>query len=159
MPTINSFIELECWQLSRALAKAIFTAYTDSPTFNRDYALRDQIRKSSGSVMDNIAEGFERGNNKEFNTFLGYSSGSAAEAKSQLYRAFDSKYIDETSLTKFLAEIRMIENKIHRLQGYLIKTNIRGFRHYSVSEPTEIRYGDYSEFEGITFPWTNEPPK
>lgn len=156
MSTITNFTELDCWKLSRSLSKAIFIAYNNNISFKRDHALRDQIRRSSGSIMDNIAEGFGRGNNKEFINFLGYSSGSAAEVKSQIYRAYDSEYITEEIFKKFLEEVSLIETKIHRLQAYLKKTEIRGIRHYVAEESEEISYENFKEFENMTFPWPSK---
>src|SRR5258707_1713404 len=93
MATITKFEELEIWQMARELANEIFEVFSNSEPFSRDYKLKDQINGSSGSVMDNIAEGFERGGRNEFINFLTYSKGSAGEVKSQLYRAMDRKYI------------------------------------------------------------------
>ena len=87
---IERFEDLEIWQEARELCKYIFFI-TSSDPFNKDYKFRDQIRASSGSIMDNIAEGFERGGNKEFGQFLFIAKGSCAEVRSQSYRAFDFK--------------------------------------------------------------------
>lgn len=64
--------------------------------FARSYALKDQIDRSAGSVMDNIAEGFDGGSNAEFSRFLGYAQRSCSEVRSQLYRALDRNLIDQS---------------------------------------------------------------
>ncbi|MFP4089094.1 MAG: four helix bundle protein [Cyclobacteriaceae bacterium] len=86
MATIKSFEELDSWQKARRLCYEVFKVSSQEP-FCRDFALKDQILRASGSVMDNIAEGFGRGGNKEFVQFLFYAKGSCVEVKSQLYRA------------------------------------------------------------------------
>lgn len=91
---ITRFEDLEVWKKSRELCRYIFEL-TLRPEFSKDFGLVNQIRNSSGSVMDNIAEGFERGSNKEFIQFLFISKGSAGEVRSQLHRASDRKYITE----------------------------------------------------------------
>ena len=68
-----------------------FQTYINSEEFLKDYKLKDQINGSSGSIMDNIAEGFERSGRNEFINFLSYSKGSVGEVKSQLYRTLDRK--------------------------------------------------------------------
>jgi four helix bundle protein len=78
MPRIEKFEDLIIWQEARKLCQEIYR-HTSKPPFSKDYSLKDQINASSGSVMDNIAEGFERGGNKEFINFLGISRGSWAE--------------------------------------------------------------------------------
>ena len=69
MATFKSFEDIEAWQLARVLAKDIFLV-TKEKTFANDFKLINQMRSSSGSIMDNIAEGFERGGNREFIQFL-----------------------------------------------------------------------------------------
>lgn len=94
MATIQSFEDLKTWQKARFLCTEIFSL-TSTGNFYRDFELKNQINASSGSIMDNIAEGFGRKGNIEFINFLSYASGSASECKSQLYRAFDRNYITE----------------------------------------------------------------
>jgi len=92
MATVQRFEELFVWQKARELCQNIFRI-TNYELFSKDYKLRDQIRGSSGFIMDNIAEGYERNGNKEFIQFLYIVKGSCGETRSQLYRAFDGKYI------------------------------------------------------------------
>jgi four helix bundle protein len=92
MATINNFEELNVWQKARTLCQEIFELI-EKEKFCKDYKLKDQINGSSGSVMDNIAEGFGRQGNNEFISFLTISNGSVLEVKSQLYHALDRKYI------------------------------------------------------------------
>ena len=82
---IERFEDLEIWQDARELCKYVYKTTIKEP-FCHDYKLRDQIRASSGSIMDNIAEGFERDGNKEFVQFLSVSKGSCGECRSQSYR-------------------------------------------------------------------------
>src|SRR4030065_2762694 len=93
------FEELQIWEKARELVKAIYKlSMTDK--FKKDYSLVDQIRRSSVSIMSNIAEGFERGSNTEFIQFLYIAKGSAGEVRTQLYIAYDLKYILMSSLVK-----------------------------------------------------------
>jgi len=86
MSTFQRFEDIIAWQKARELCNVI-KSYTRKSEFSRDFKLLGQIEGSSGSAMDNIAEGFERGGNREFIQFLYISKGSAGETRSQLYRA------------------------------------------------------------------------
>ena len=116
MGTIKSFEEMDIWIDARKLAKEIYQlTYADN--FSRDFSLKDQIRRSSSSAMDNVAEGFDRDGTKEFIHFLTISKGSLAETKSQLYRAFDLKYITKEEFDNCYK----LSNKIGKMIGGFIK--------------------------------------
>lgn len=92
MVAIQRFEELEAWKLARALTNDIYDA-TLVGEFNRDFSLRDQIRRASISIVSNIAEGYERDGDKEFVQFLYIAKGSCGEVRAQLYLAYDRNYL------------------------------------------------------------------
>jgi len=94
MATVKRFEDLTIFQAARELAKEIYSITSNNP-FCTDVRFVQQIRASVGSIMDNIAEGFERSGNKEFTNFLYIAKGSAGELRSQLLRAHDVGFIDE----------------------------------------------------------------
>lgn len=124
MATIKRFEDLEIWQEARRLTKEIYkiSIETDLKT---DFRLRDQIKASSGSIMDNIAEGFERNGNIEFRQFLSIAKGSAGETRSQLYRIFDFGYIDEA---KFIHLKDSFENLSGKINNFIIYLNNKDFK-------------------------------
>lgn len=93
MSKAQKFEELEIFQSARNLCKEVY-AITKEGGFNKDIRFAQQIHASAGSVMDNIAEGFEREGNKEFINFLYIAKGSCGEVRSQIIRASDVGYID-----------------------------------------------------------------
>ena len=97
MAKIERFEELQSWQKGRQLANQIYKL-TKHTGFAKDFRLRDQINDAAGSVMHNIAEGFDAGSNLEFIRFLKISRRSASEVQSQLYLALDRKYINNDEL-------------------------------------------------------------
>jgi len=123
--TIERFEDLDIWKEARELCKYIFEI-TEKEPFCKDYKLRDQIRASSGSIMDNIAEGFERDGNKEFIQFLSIAKGSCGECRSQTYRAFDYSYIKQDILDKLINKTIQLSKKISSLISYLKKSSIAG---------------------------------
>ena len=120
----KKFEELPCWNKARELCQKIFMLINQRE-FRKDYSFKDQIWRSAGSVMDNIAEGFDDGSSKEFIRFLGYSQRSSSEVQSQLYRALDCKYITKTQFDKgykLASECRkQIKGFRKYLRGYILK--------------------------------------
>ena len=88
------FEELPVWQMARKLCDEVYRLIFETG-LRKDFSLRDQIWRAAGSVMDNIAEGFDDGSSREFIRFLGYSQRSCSEIQSQLYRAIDCRYITQ----------------------------------------------------------------
>jgi len=128
MATIKRFEYLDIWQLARELCRDINLIITTT-TLNKNFKLRDQIDASSGSVMDNIAEGFERDGKNEFRQFLSIAKGSCGETRSQLYRVFDRKYIDTELFEKTKEKTNVLSNKIGAFINYLNKTEYAGTKY------------------------------
>jgi four helix bundle protein len=127
MKTIKEFEDIQAWQKARSFCAQIDQIVNEGK-FARDFALRDQINRSSGSIMDNIAEGFERGGNKEFINFLSYAKGSAGESKSQLYRALDRNYISEEQFNAMSNDSTEIGRMIGGFMRYLQTSAYRGVK-------------------------------
>jgi four helix bundle protein len=125
MATINSFEDLEVWKKSRTLAHDVYEAITNG-SLATDYRLRDQMNGSSGSIMDNIAEGFERDGKAEFITFLAYSKGSAGELRSQLCRALDRKHITKEKFDDLYNRTLEVSKMTKGFMDYLRKTEFKG---------------------------------
>lgn len=125
MATIHNFEDMEIWQLSRALCKDIRPVLLKLEEL-KSYDLNRQLSRSSGSVMDNIAEGFERDGNKEFVQFLAISKGSLAEVRPQLYRVLDSNLIKQEEFDKLQSQCKLISGKIGRFITYLKNSGMRG---------------------------------
>ena len=125
MATINSFEDLEVWKKARTLAKDVHELIT-SGSLATDYRLRDQMNGSSGSIMDNIAEGFERDGKAEFITFLAYSKGSAGELRSQLCRALDRKHISQEKFDELYNRTLEIGKMTKGFMDYLRKSELKG---------------------------------
>ncbi len=113
------------WQKSRVYAAEVFAAVYRTP-LQRDFKFKDQILASSGSVMDNIAEGFERNGTNEFVQHLSISKGSCGESRSQLYRAFDFKYLTEADLKHLSGLSETISGELQNLSDYVQKSGWRG---------------------------------
>ena len=125
MATIQKFEDLEVWKKSRILCNSIYPLTTIG-SFERDFKLRDQINASSGSVMDNISEGFERDGKNEFKQFLSIAKGSCGETRSQSYRAFDYKYINQDILDDLIFRTTQLSKKISSLMVYLKNSDFKG---------------------------------
>jgi four helix bundle protein len=135
MATIQRFEDLEVWQLSRELAKDIFML-TQNGKLSKDYSLKDQMNRSSGSIMDNIAEGFGRGSRLEFIQFLSISTGSSDELKSQLYRCLDKEYLTKEIFDTLYEKTNALYKKINGFIKYLNTSLVKGtkFKERTVSK-------------------------
>lgn len=134
MATLSSFQEIQAWVRARALADAVFQIFLKEDA-RRDYALKDQAVRSSGSVMDNIAEGFGRGGNREFIHFLSIASGSLAEVQSQLYRILDRHYISDEQFNLLMDQTRVTGKMIGSMISYLKQSEYKGSKfHETPSE-------------------------
>ena len=139
MATVRRFEDLEVWRLARELALDIYQT-TLTHSFVNDFELKEQIRKSSGSVMDNISEGFERGGRKEFIHFLGIAKGSSGEVRSQLYRALDRKHLNSDKFETLREKVILLSSKLSNLISYLKKSEQKGFKFHEEE-------GDYGNLE------------
>jgi four helix bundle protein len=119
MSKIKRFEDIDCWKKARELTKSIYSVSL-GVRFSKDFAPRDQLRRSSISILSNIAEGFERDGNKEFVQFLSIAKGSCGEARAQLYVALDQEYISDVqfrSISEMAVEIsRMLSGLIKYLK-------------------------------------------
>ena len=126
MSKVERFEDLKTWQIAREICQMIHKL-TIKDQFSRDFKLVGQIKGSSGSIMDNIAEGFERDGNKEFIQFLTFSKGSCGETRSQLYRALDYQYITQDEFDAAfkitLEESKMLKSFIQYLKDSELKGN------------------------------------
>ena len=128
MATISNFEDLEIWQMARQQALDVYKLYIQE-LFSKDWELKNQINAASGSVMDNIAEGFERSGNKEFSNFLLISKGSNGEVRSQLYRAYDRKYLTIEKFEELKLKCITLSKKITSFIKYLKESDQKGFRY------------------------------
>ena len=133
MATIKHFEDILSWQKARELCKFTGTLI-DKGKFKNSFKLIDQIESSSGSIMDNIAEGFERGGNKEFIQFLYISKGSCGEFRSQLYRALDRSYINQDEFQHLYNLAKEIIVLLQKLIDYLHNTGLKGPKFKSTRE-------------------------
>lgn len=128
MATIERFEDLEVWKEARELCKIVYSLTNKSP-FSKDFDLVRQIRRSSGSIMDNIAEGYERDGKKEFIQYLSISKGSVGEVRSQSYRALDQKYISEEEFKELYNKASSISKMLSGFINYLKKSEFKGVKY------------------------------
>ncbi len=127
MATITKFEDIIAWQKAREFCKSIFKI-TGNTEFSKEFRFKSQINASAGSIMDNIAEGYEREGNKEFLQFLSYSKSSLAESKSQIYRAFDRNYLTKEEFECVLNEANELKLIINGFMVYLRNSDLKGIK-------------------------------
>ena len=121
MPTVERFEDLRVWKSSRELVKVIYKL-SNQGGFQKDFGLRDQIRRAVISVMSNIAEGFGSGSDAEFVRFLGYSRRSLSEVLSQLYAALDLSYISQSEFDNAYKMGIETEKQLNAFISYLTRS-------------------------------------
>ena len=134
MATVNRFEELEIWQLAFAQTQD-FDILVETTPLSKDFGLKSQMNNSSGSVMDCIAEGFERSGNNEFKNFLLIAKGSNGEFRSQLYRCLNRKYITQEKFSELYSKNEILGKKIMSFIAYLQKTEFKGQRYKTTDQP------------------------
>ncbi|MDQ3005665.1 MAG: four helix bundle protein [Chloroflexota bacterium] len=145
MPTIKRFEDLNCWKSARDLVNMVYKATNESP-FNRDFGLRDQIRRAAVSVMSNIAEGFNAGSDAEFMRFLSFSRRSVSETQSQSYIALDQKYMTQDTFNQIYAKANETERQVNALISYLNKSKTK----YEAKEEPSIYTIDISDTQDLS---------
>lgn len=143
MTMVKRFEDLKVWQASRLISIAVFEI-TKNEKLSKDYSLKDQMNRSAGSIMDNIAEGFERGGKKEFIQFLYIAKGSSGELRSQIYRVKDRDFITNDEFEKLLNNVEEVSKQLMGFIQYLKNTEYRGNKY--LQEPTVV-YGRADNFE------------
>ncbi len=125
MAKIERFEDLQVWLLAREISQSVWSLF-ETTSLGKDYELKNQMSRSSGSIMDNIAEGFERRGNREFIQFLCISKGSCGELRSQLYRALDRKHITTQQFEEIANKTNVENQKLGAFISYLNSSEYRG---------------------------------
>lgn len=123
----KKFEDLPVWQDGRKFSKKIYDI-TAGQKF-KDFSLKDQMRRSAVSVVSNIAEGFERGSNKEFIQFLYITKGSLGELRCQIYLAYDNKFIEENDFSILVDECVFLSIQVGKFIKYLRNSELTKLRH------------------------------
>jgi len=142
MATINRFEDLEIWQLAFNQTKD-FDLLVETTPLTKDYELRNQMNSSSGSVMDCIAEGFERSGNSEFKNMLVIAKGSNGEFRSQLYRCLNRKYINKEKFDELYVKNEILGKKIMAFIKYLQQIEFKGQRYKKEETSTEPQISNF----------------
>jgi len=116
---IEKFEDIDSWKEARSLVKDVYRLFADV----KDYGFKDQIQRAAISVMSNIAEGYDRGSNKEFIQFLVIARGSVSEVKSLSYAALDIGYINENAFVVITEHCLKLTNLINGFIRYLRNTD------------------------------------
>lgn len=128
MATIKRFEDMEAWQKARELAREVYAA-SNGGTFAKDFGLREQMRRAAVSIVSNIAEGFERGGDKEFGQFIAQAKGSSAEVRAQLYVAMDQGYLDKETFDRLSDMAIQINRMLAGLMKYLRSSDFKGSKY------------------------------
>lgn len=133
MAKVERFEDLEIWQLARKICNKVSQIF-ETTSLSDNYAFRNQMDKSSGSIMDNISEGFERNGNREFIQFISIAKASCGELRSQLYRVLDRNHIDKASFEVLYEMVVLESKKISSFINYLSRSEYKGSK-FSKQQP------------------------
>lgn len=111
---IERFEEIIAWQKGKELSLLVYKLFKH----NRDFGFRDQIQRAAVSIVNNIAEGFERQSNKEFKQFLYIAKGSSGEVRSMALLALELSYVDQNNFKR----MESLSSETSRLISGFIKT-------------------------------------
>jgi four helix bundle protein len=125
MGKIEKFEDIVAWQKAREMTRQVYGC-SKVGLFAKDFGLRDQIQRAAVSTMGNIAEGFERGGDKEFVQFLSNSKGSCGEVKSHLYVALDQRYITPVQFNHLYRQADEVTLLVGGFMSYLQRSSLRG---------------------------------
>ena len=128
MAKIERFEDLEGWKKGRLLAAEVYRL-TSAGDLARDFGLRDQVRRAAVSIPSNIAEGFERGGDREFRQSLSHAKGSSGELKTHLCIALDVGFIGDEQFDPLYAQASEIGRILGGLMKYLSQSSLRGRKH------------------------------
>ncbi|MBQ3130933.1 MAG: four helix bundle protein [Bacteroidaceae bacterium] len=128
MAVVERFEELRIWQMARELCQEVYL-HTETQPWKTDTRFVQQIRAAAGSVMDNIAEGFERDGNKEFIQFLYVAKGSCGEVRSQIIRASDTNFLNHTDAKRLYNVCLELSSAIAAFIKSLKKSSITGSKY------------------------------
>lgn len=117
---ITKFEDIEAWKLARELTQHVYARTKASP-FSKDFGLKDQIQRAAGSIMHNIAEGYDSESNAEFVRFLRYAKRSCSEVQSQLYVALDNDYLAREDFESLYELTRRTRAAVRGFISYLVK--------------------------------------
>lgn len=118
----NQFEDIPVWQEARLFVNTIYNLAEKSEKLKRDFSLLDQLKRASYSILLNIAEGFERGSNKEFANFLNIAKASAGEVRAIFYILLDNHYINQETFEKYRINILEISSHLANFRKFLLKT-------------------------------------
>ena len=127
MNKIERFEDIIAWQKARQLTQQVY-GFARQGSFARDFGLRDQVQRASVSTMANIAEGFERGGDKEFIQFLSTAKGSCGEVKSHLYVALDQNYVSAEQFKDLYAQADEVSRLTAGFMAYLQQSKVGGHK-------------------------------
>ena len=125
---ITSFEDLKIFRRATTLCEKVYK-FTNTEPWKNDYRFVQQIRAAAGSIMDNIAEGFERDGNKEFIQFLYIAKGSCGEVRSQVIRAYKVQFITKEIYDELYADCLSLSKSIAAFIQTLKSSEVQGVKH------------------------------